>query len=129
VEEGGVPVGTITYRDKGNPKLWTPDERSEPAVYASRVIVGREQGGRGLGAAMIDWAGQRGIEGWAAESIRVDVWTTNTALHEYYKGQGFEHLRTLQFTDPWEYPSAALFQKPIAAIDLSAAGRFETEVS
>lgn len=130
VEEDGALVATITYRDRGNPKLWTQDERSEPAVYVSRLIVGREQAGRGLGAALIDWAGLRGKE-WtpAAESIRVDVWTTNHALHEYYKGQGFEHLRTLDFPDPWEYPSAALFQKPIAAIDVAAAERFQTEVS
>ena len=130
VEEDGALAATITYRDKGNPKLWTSAERSEPAVYVSRLIVSREQAGRQLGAAMIDWAGLRGKQ-WAraAESIRVDVWTTNHALHDYYKGQGFEHLRTLQFSDPWEYPSAALFQKPIAAIDPAAAERFETEVS
>jgi ribosomal protein S18 acetylase RimI-like enzyme len=129
VEQDGALAGTITCRDKGLPKLWTAEELAEPAVYVCRLITSREQAGRGLGAALIDWAGLRGIDGWAAESIRVDVWTTNTALHDYYKGQGFEHLRTLQFTDPWEYPSAALFQKPITAIDRSAAGRFETEVS
>jgi predicted N-acetyltransferase YhbS len=123
-EENGVLAATITYRDKGNPKLWTADERSEPAVYVSRLIVSREQAGRGLGAALIDWAGLRGIKEWAAESIRVDVWTTNLALHDYYKGQGFEHLRTLEFDDPWEYPSAALFQKPITGVDTSFAAWF-----
>jgi predicted N-acetyltransferase YhbS len=129
VEENGVLVATITYRDQGNPKLWTQAERSEPAVYVSRLIVSREQAGRGLGAAMIDWAGLRGAEEWHAQSVRVDVWTTNLALHDYYKGQKFEHLRTLEFEDPWEYPSAALFQKPIDAIDGAAAERFEMGVS
>jgi ribosomal protein S18 acetylase RimI-like enzyme len=121
VEENGDLAATITYRNKGNPKLWTADELDEPAVYVSRLIVSRSQAGRGLGAALINWAGLRGKEQWGAESIRVDVWTTNLALHEYYKGNGFEHLRTLQFEDPWEYPSAALFQKPIAGIDASSA--------
>jgi len=101
------------------------DELSEPAVYVSRLIVSRSQAGRGLGAALIDWAGLRGLDEWAASSIRVDVWTTNLALHEYYKRQGFEHLRTLEFEDPWEYPSAALFQKPITAVDASPAAWFQ----
>jgi GNAT superfamily N-acetyltransferase len=124
VEENGDLTATITCRDRGNPKLWTADELAEPAAYVSRLIVSRPQAGRGLGAALIDWAGLRGKQEWGAGSIRVDVWTTNLALHEYYKRQGFEHLRTLQFEDPWEYPSAALFQKPIAGIDASSAGRF-----
>ena len=124
-EENGALAATVTYRDRGNPKLWTADELSEPAVYVSRLIVSRSQAGRGLGAALIDWAGLRGLDEWAASSIRVDVWTTNLALHEYYKRQGFEHLRTLEFEDPWEYPSAALFQKPIAAVDESSAAWFQ----
>jgi predicted N-acetyltransferase YhbS len=124
-EQDGALAATITYRDKGNPKLWTADELDEPAVYVSRLIVSRPQAGRGLGAALIDWAGLRGNSEWGAESVRVDVWTTNHALHEYYKRQGFEHLRTLEFEDPWEYPSAALFQKPMTAVDGSSAKLFQ----
>ena len=124
-EQDEALAATITYRDKGNPKLWTEDERDERAVYVSRLIVSRPQAGQGLGAALIDWAGLRGRSGWGAESVRVDVWTTNLALHEYYKLQGFEHLRTLDFENPWEYPSAALFQKPIAAVDESSAKLFQ----
>jgi hypothetical protein len=70
----------------------------------------------------------RGRDRWRADWIRVDVWTTNLALHAYYKGQGFEHLRTLQFADPWEYPSAVLFQKPVTNIDIARTAWFE-EVS
>jgi GNAT superfamily N-acetyltransferase len=124
VENNGGIAATITYRNKGNPKLWTVDEPSQPAVYVSRLIVSRSQAGKGLGTALINWAGLRGKKEWGAESIRVDVWTTNLELHEYYKSQGFEHLGTLQFEDPWEYPSAALFQKPIAAVDASSAAWF-----
>jgi hypothetical protein len=42
----------------------------------------------------------------------------------YYKSQGFEHLRTLEFHNPWDCPSAALFQKPTAEIDAAATARF-----
>jgi len=52
------------------------------------------------------------------------VWKTNWALHRYYKEQGFEHLRTLESPDCWDYPSAVLFQKPTADVDHTAAARF-----
>jgi predicted N-acetyltransferase YhbS len=129
VESNEGLAGTITYRDKGNPHLWTEGERSENAVCVSRLIVSRQHASRGIGAALIDWSGMRGRNRWRADWIRVDVWTTNLALHAYYKGQGFEHLRTLEFADPWDYPSAALFQKPTADIDMARAAWFEEEVS
>ena len=80
-----------------------------------------------IGAALIHWAAARAMGEWGAGWIRVDVWTTNTALHQYYKNQGFEHLRTLEFQDPWEYPSAALFQKPAAGAEAKSAGWFRAE--
>jgi GNAT superfamily N-acetyltransferase len=130
VEDGeGLLMGTVTCREHGNDMLWTQTEQAEPAVYVSRLIVRREQAGQGIGAALIDWAGMLGINGWRARWMRVDVWTTNLALHRYYKGQGFEHLRTLEFADEWDYPSAALFQKPTAGVDPSSAARFKEGVS
>lgn len=126
VEDGKCQiVGTVTCREHGNDMLWTAEQLAEPAVYVSRLIVSREQAGLGIGAALIGWAGVLGMNRWRAEWIRVDVWTTNLALHRYYKGQGFEHLGTLQFPNEWDYPSAALFQKPTADIDASATALFQ----
>ena len=121
----GNVAATITCREHGNDMLWTPQEQEEPAAYVSRLIVSRQQAGKGIGAALIDWAGLLGMDRWQAKCIRVDVWTTNQALHRYYRGQGFEHLRTLQFENYWDYPSAALFQKSTADVDREAAARFE----
>jgi ribosomal protein S18 acetylase RimI-like enzyme len=123
-EDNGTLAGTITCRERGSDSLWAPVELSEPAVYVSRLIVRRAQAGMGLGAALIDWAGQRGRLAWGANWIRIDVWTTNTALHHYYKSQGFVHIRTAEVEYEWEYPSAALFQKPTPDIDAAAAARF-----
>jgi ribosomal protein S18 acetylase RimI-like enzyme len=120
----GGTAATVTCREHGNPMLWTAEEQREPAAYVSRLIVSRRHAGLGIGAALIDWAGLLGMSRWQAKWIRIDVWTTNLALHRYYKGQGFEHLRTLQFDDPWDYPSAALFQKPAADVNAEAAAQF-----
>jgi ribosomal protein S18 acetylase RimI-like enzyme len=121
----GVLIGTVTCREHGNDMLWTPAELAVPAAYVSRLIVSRDRAGQGIGAALINWAGSRAVDQWAAKWIRVDVWTTNTALHQYYKNQGFEHLRTLEFENYWDYPSAALFEKPTAEIDNESIAAFE----
>jgi GNAT superfamily N-acetyltransferase len=125
VEDNGVLVGTITCRERGTDYLWTPDELSEPAVYVSRLIVGRRYAGQGIGAALIDWAAERASREWGAKWLRVDVWTTNSGLHQYYKNQGFTHLRTKEVVTEWEYPSAALFQKPTVDINRVSAARFK----
>jgi len=122
----GSAAATVTCREHGNDMLWTPQEQDEPAAYVSRLIVSRQLAGKGIGAALIHWAALLAMNQWQAKWIRVDVWTTNLALHRYYEGQGFEHLRTLTFENRWDYPSAALFQKSTADIDLEAAARFET---
>ncbi|MFI5064593.1 MAG: GNAT family N-acetyltransferase [Streptosporangiales bacterium] len=130
VEDGSRPedapgrlVGTVSCGRGGNKKLWTQRERNEPALYISRLIVSRRQAGRGVGAALINWAGLRG-RAWDAQFIRIDVWTTNNELQNYYKAQGFTHVRTYDLDDPWDYPSAALYQKPMKEIDRAAAARF-----
>jgi GNAT superfamily N-acetyltransferase len=121
----GRLAGTITIREQGSSELWEVAELLDPAVYVSRLIVGRRYAGRKIGAALLDWAGLQGIRRWQANWIRVDVWTENFDLHDYYRNHGFTYLRTRHYDDPWEYPSAALFQKPTAAIDMMAAMSFE----
>ena len=64
---------------------------------------------------MIGWAGLRGSLSYQAEWVRIDVWTTNIALHKYYMGTGFDPCGMY---DHPRYPSGALFQKPVTAIEL-----------
>ena len=121
----GMLAATVTCREHGNDTLWSAAELAEDAVYVSRLIVSRELAGHGIGAALIDWAGALGISQWQAKWIRVDVWTTNLALHDYYRGQGFDDLRTVPFPDYWDYPSAALFQKATTKVDWVSTTRFK----
>jgi ribosomal protein S18 acetylase RimI-like enzyme len=88
-------------------KTWIA--RRDPAVYVCRLVVSRAFAGRSLGAALLSWAGLRARRYYRARWIRVDVWTTNTALHGYYLRQGFKFCG---FSEAFGYyPSAALFQK------------------
>jgi GNAT superfamily N-acetyltransferase len=132
VEESGTPIATITYRPTGNLRLWTRRERGEPAVYVSRLIVSRDHAGLGIGEALIDWAGLRALRDWSAQWIRIDVWTTNEALHNYYEKRGFKFCRIHDVPENRSrkkgehkaHPSAALFQKPTDDVDVMAAQRF-----
>ena len=91
----------------------------------SRLIVSRSAAGFGVGAAMIDWAAARALRDWSAQWIRIDVWTTNVALHNYYEKR-VQALRIAQ-CQAEDYPSAALFQKPTSEIDLAAARNFDVD--
>ena len=118
VWDGEIPAATVTIATKRNTDVWSKStcecDLSERAVFVHRLITAGGYTGLGLGAELIDWAGLRGRRDYGAKWIRIDVWTTNTALHDYYLDKGFE--RCGDAADP-KYPSGALFQKPVAAID------------
>jgi GNAT superfamily N-acetyltransferase len=94
--------------------IWPAESRRDPAVYVRRLVVDRNHAGRGLGAQLLDWAGLRASREYGARWIRVDLWTTNTRLHDYYRRHGFESCGFCQTIA--DYPSAALFQKRIDQI-------------
>jgi GNAT superfamily N-acetyltransferase len=107
-DDDGTPAATITVDRWANPDLWTPEEAAEPALYAHKLTVARDYAGQGLGAELLDWAGTRAAVG-DARWLRVDVWTTNPKLQQYYLELGFRHVRTVVL---WHNPSGALFQRP-----------------
>lgn len=109
VSDDGTPMATVTADHEDNP-LWPKTSRRDRAVYVSRLVVSRTHAGRGLGAGLINWMGRRARDRYAARWVRVDVWTTNTALHAYYRNQDFEFCGLSEAFE--NYPAAALFQKP-----------------
>ena len=121
--DGGTPCATVTADVSS--QVWPPESKRERAVYLCRLVVSRSHGGRGIGARLIDWAGSRARRRLGADWVRIDVWTTNTALHAYYRRQGFEFYGFCEMVGA--YPSAALFQKPTAAISPAHPALFEVE--
>lgn len=122
----GLPVATITADLTDNP-VWPPDTRKERALYAGRLVVRRTHGGLGIGAALLDWVGLQARRQYDAAWVRVDVWTTNQALHSYYKRQGFNFCK---FSDELDnYPSTALFQKATKRITATGQPAFLFEPS
>ena len=116
VWDGGIAAATVTIAKKPNLNVWQDPARtcdlSEKAIYVHRLITAREYAGTGLGEELINWAALRGKRRNRAKWIRIDVWTSNEALHSYYENIGFS--RCGRCPDPG-YPSGALFQKPTSA--------------
>jgi GNAT superfamily N-acetyltransferase len=119
-----LPVATITV-DAAASLIWPTEARRDPAIYVYRLIVSRAFAGRGLGTALLDWAGLRARGSYGARWIRVDAWTTNTALHAYYERQGFEFCGSSEASGP--YPSAALFQKETGRIRTAGPAPFRVQ--
>lgn len=116
--DGTEVAATITlYRDDvGGIWEWQEDGRVR-SLYFHRLIVGRAHKGQGLGALILDWAGELAArEG--RRFLRADVWATNHRLHRYYLDQGFEAVGEipeglLKEREMTGYPSTALFQRPV----------------
>ena len=95
------------------------------ATYIHRLVVSRRYAGDRLGADLLTWAGAQAAQHYGARWIRLDAWTTNTALHTYYTGQGFEFVR---YSAPAN-PSGALFQRAIRERTVSSAQIFNCQTT
>jgi hypothetical protein len=110
-----ILAATVTVTRKPNPAVWSPQDfdLGGRTVYVHRLITARRYAGWDLGADLIDWTGSRGRRNYGARSIRIDVWTDNVALHDYYMKRGFVRRGTCRDAD---YPSGVLLEKPIPKI-------------
>jgi ribosomal protein S18 acetylase RimI-like enzyme len=124
VEDDGIPVATVSCRDDANADLWTDEEQLIPAVYVARLIVARSHAGQYLGQELLDWAGYWAAAQYGAIVIRIDVWTTNAELQNYYEKLGF---RLIRFAHDVDYPSAALLEKETAGITRADISRLREE--
>jgi GNAT superfamily N-acetyltransferase len=117
VWDGDDPVATITltayadvdglWKPDVDPEaLWHPEDDPADALYAAKMMVPRARAGDGLGAEMLRWAGGRAFDA-GLQWLRLDAWTTNPELHDYYRRLGFRHVRTVSTR-----VSGACFQRP-----------------
>lgn len=106
-EADGQSAGTVTVNDRSDPGLWSLGELAE-AVIVHHMIVDVRFAGRRVGAALLAHAGAL-ARARSRDWVRLDAWTANTDLHEYYRANGF---RLVRFAGPQvSGPSGALFER------------------
>ncbi|NKY88792.1 GNAT family N-acetyltransferase [Nocardia veterana] len=106
-ELDGEPVGTVTVNHRADPGLWSPEEIAE-SVIVHYMIVDLRCAGRGVGRALLAHAAAL-ARAQGRAWVRLDAWTANTDLHEYYRANGF---RLVRFAGPQASgPSGALFER------------------
>ena len=118
-EEGQAAATARVAAAADAPQLWTPAERTELALYVSKLAIDRAYAGNDLGEMTLRRS-QTTPPGSAAQWVRLDAWRSNPGLHAYYLARGWEHVRT---GDLPGRNSTALFQRP-AAPDLEAREAF-----
>ncbi|MGV9557639.1 GNAT family N-acetyltransferase [Streptomyces sp. NPDC003522] len=95
LRDGHTTAGTITLTPDAEEGLWTDGELAEPSMFVNKLTIAREYAGQNLGGRLLDWAGDRAYRA-GARWVRLDAWTTNEGLQQYYLTQGFRHVRTVR---------------------------------
>jgi protein-tyrosine phosphatase len=83
----GEPVGKLTLQ-WDDAEMW--GARPPDAGYVHGLCVRRAVAGLGLGAALLDWAGQR-VAARGRRWLRLDCMAANPALRGYYERLGFTY--------------------------------------
>ncbi len=109
---GDQVVGTITVDSYADPDFWNEEDHPDEAVYVHRMIVRRSDSGRGIGRVLLSMAEHLARQA-GRRWVRLDAWSTNERLHEYYRRIGFEHVRTLRYS---HRGSGALFQRAVPEV-------------
>ncbi|MBH0777574.1 GNAT family N-acetyltransferase [Nocardia bovistercoris] len=106
VEVDGEAAGTITVNERTDPWLWS-DAEVAGAVMVHYMIVDLRFAGFRLGHRLLSHAAAVACD-LDREWVRLDAWTANTGLHDYYRRAGF---RLARIAESAIGPSGALFER------------------
>ncbi len=85
--EDGEAVATVSMLPD-DPVYW--GDQPPDAFYVHKLAVRRDQAGRGIGAAVVEWANAEAAEA-GREFLRLDCLGDNPGIRDYYEDLGFEH--------------------------------------
>jgi len=85
--EDGEAVATVSMLPD-DPLYW--GDQPPDAYYVHKLAVRRDQAGRGIGAAVVEWANAEAAEA-GREFLRLDCLGDNPGIRDYYEDLGFEH--------------------------------------
>ena len=100
IERGEVYLAQVDGRAAATVTLLLDDpmywgERPPDAVYVHKLAVRRELAGRGIGAALVEWANAEAVAA-GRLFLRLDCLRDNPVIRKYYESLGFEHRADLE---------------------------------
>lgn len=73
-----------------------PEPQPARPVYLSQLYCGPGATGKGLGAALLEWAiGE--ARAWGADAMQLSVYSENFGAQRFYRRHGFEHVADIDF--------------------------------
>jgi len=94
-EEGGK-LAAYCLIVRGHRFTEQPDPRPERPVFISQLYCAPEMTGRGLGAALIEWAIAE-ARAWSADALQLSVFSENFGAQRFYQRYGFTHVADIDF--------------------------------
>jgi RimJ/RimL family protein N-acetyltransferase len=83
-------IFSVTYSD---PMLWL-GKSDDPAMYIHRIVTNPDFRGRGYVPAITEWAKSHARKK-GLQFVRMDTWSDNQKLLDYYQNCGFKFLGTV----------------------------------
>ena len=106
-EVDGDAVATVTVLE-ADPFFW--GTREPDALYVHKLAVRRDQAGRGIGAALVDWVDCVAV-GSGREYLRLDCLRDDAGIRRYYERLGFEYRGDLD--DVPRGLVVSLYERPV----------------
>jgi GNAT superfamily N-acetyltransferase len=103
--EDGEGVATVSMLPD-DPEYW--GDQPPDAFYVHKLAVRRDQAGRGIGAAIVEWANAEAAEA-GREFLRLDCLADNPGIRDYYEDLGFEHSSDLVL----DGRKMSLYERPV----------------
>ena len=73
-----------------------PEPRPERPVFLSQLYCDAAASGRGLGAALMEWALAE-ARAWGADAVQLSVFSENFGAQRFYQRYGFTHVADIGF--------------------------------
>lgn len=75
---------------------WPESVRAAPAIELKQLYTDPQATGRGIGAALMDWALATALDLGAGE-MQLSVWSGNHGAQRFYARYGFDHVADIHF--------------------------------
>jgi ribosomal protein S18 acetylase RimI-like enzyme len=80
----------------GQPFAERPDPKPRKPVFLSQLYCLPAMTGRGLGAALMQWAIAE-ARSWGADAVQLSVFSENFGAQRFYQSRGFRHVADIAF--------------------------------